>query len=67
MMIVERERMTLNLPKAAPTGRPMSLPTARVEVPPAIADDVIRPMSMVRMILLNCFFFLACRLRSSIS
>ena len=57
MAIVERERTTLNPPKAAPTGWPIPLANAEIEVPPVIAGDVIRPVSMILMIVLNRFFF----------
>ena len=55
--IIERERSTPNAPKA-PTGRPMLLANAGIEVSPVISDDVIRPASTIPMILLNRFFFL---------
>ena len=58
MTIVERERTTLKLPKAVPTGRATLLANAAIEVPPEIADEVIRPMSTIPMISLNRFFFL---------
>ena len=58
MTIVERERTILNPPKVAPTVRPIPLANAGIEVPPVIADDVIRPVYMVLMIALNRFFFL---------
>ena len=67
MAIVERERTTLNPPKAAPTGWPIPLANAGIEVPPVIADDVIRPVSMILMIVLNRSFFFTYRLRSSVS
>ena len=57
--IVKRERTTSNPPKAAPTGRPTPLANAGIEVPSVIADDVIRPVSTIPMILLNRFFFFA--------
>ena len=55
--IVERERATLKPPKAAPMGKSTPLAIAGIEVPPAIADFVIRRMSTIPMILLNRFFF----------
>ena len=57
MAIIERERSTPNAPRAAPMGRPTSLANAGIDVPPAIADDAVRPVSMISMILLNHFFF----------
>ena len=56
--IVERERTTLKPPKAVPTGRATLLANAAIEVPPEIADEVIRSMSTIPMISLNRFFFL---------
>ena len=58
MAIVKRERTTLSPPKAVPMSRPIPLANAGIEVPPVIADDVIRLVSMMFMIVLNCFFFL---------
>ena len=57
MTIVERERTILKRFKAAPTGRLTLLANTGIEVPPAIADDVIRPMSTILMILLNRLLF----------
>ena len=57
MSILERERTTLKPPKAVPKDRPTPLANAGIEVPPAIAEDVIRPMSTIPIILLNRFFF----------
>ena len=54
---VERERSTPNRPKAAPMGGPTPLANAGIEVPPAIAGDVIKLVSTIPMILLNHFFF----------
>ena len=67
MGIVKRERSAPNPPKAAPTGKSTPLANAGTEVPPVIADDIIRPVSAIPMILVNLYFFLACRLRASIS
>ena len=67
MAIVERERTTLNPPKAAPTGWPIPLANAGIGVPPVVAGDVIRLVSMILMIVLNRFLFFTCHLRSSIS
>ena len=55
--IFKRERNTPNASKAAPTSRPTPLTNAEIEVPPAIADNVIRPVFTMPMILLNRFFF----------
>ena len=65
--IIEREKNTLNPPKAVPTGMPTLLANAEIEVPPVIADNVIRLVAMIPMIVLNHFIFLAWRLRASIS
>ena len=54
---VARERTKLVLSKAAPTGRPAPLANAAIEIPPVITVDVIRPVSMIPVIVLNCFFF----------
>ena len=54
---VARERTKLVLPKAAPTGRPARLANAAIEIPRVITVDVIRPVSMMPVIVLNCFFF----------
>ena len=52
MAIVERER---KLPQAAPTGRPTLLANAAMEVSPVIADNIIRPVSTIPMILYKVF------------
>ena len=67
MAIVETEKITLNPPRAVPTGMPIPLANAGIEVPPAIADDVIGLVSMIPMIVLNRFLCLVCHLRTYIS
>ena len=57
-MTVARERSRLVPPKAMPTGRPTPLTNAAIEVPPVITVDVIRPVSTMAVIVLNCFIFL---------
>ena len=57
-MTVARERSRLVPPKAMPTGRPTPLTNAAIEVPPVITVDVIRPVSTMTVIVLNCFIFL---------
>ena len=65
---VARERTKLVLSKAAPTGRPAPLANAAIEIPPVITVDVIRPVSMIPVIVLNCFFFfLVIASRTSVS
>ena len=41
VVIVKREKNTLNQPKAAPTGRSTLLADVGIEVPPVITADVI--------------------------
>ena len=62
---VKRERTTPSPPKAAPTGRPALLANAGIEAPPAITAEAIKPVSTISMIVFNCFFFFASRLRAS--
>ena len=64
---VKREKTTPNPPKAAPTGRPAPLANAGIEDPPAITAEVVKPISMISMIVFHRFSFFASRLRSSIS
>ena len=54
-MTVARERSRLVPLKAVPTGRPTPLATAAKEIPPVITVDVIRPVSTIPVIVLNCF------------
>ena len=58
MATVKRERTTLSLSKVANAG---------MEAPPAITSKVIKPVSMIPMIVFNHFVFFASRLRASIS
>ena len=44
-------------PKAIPTGNPTPLANGVVETPPVITVDVIRLVSTMPVIVLNCFFF----------
>ena len=67
VMAVARERSRLATPKVAPMGRPTSLGNAAMEIPPVITVDVIRPVSMIPVIVLNRFIFLAILSRTSIS
>ena len=67
MVTVKRERTTPSPPKEAATGRPVPLPNAGIEAPPAITAEAIKPVSTISMIVFNCFFFFASRLRASIS
>ena len=61
VMTVAGERSRLVQPKAAPTGRPTPLANAAIEIPPVITVDVIKPVSMIPVIVLNCFIFFAIR------
>ena len=65
--IVGRKRAARIPPKTAPSCRPTPLASAAMEFPLMITDDAIRLVPTIPTILLNRFFFLACRLRSSIS
>ena len=67
MATVKRERSTPSPPKAAPTGRLALLTNGGIEAPPAITAEVIKPMFLMPMIVFNRFFFVAYRLRASIS
>ena len=60
-MTVARERSMLVPLTAMPTGRPAPLANAAMEVPPVITVDVIRPVCMVPVIVLNRYIFLAIR------
>ena len=67
VITVARERSRLVPHKAAPTGRPIPLANAAIEIPPVITVDVIRPVSTIPVVVLNRFIFLAIRSRTSIS
>ena len=56
-MEVARERSRLVPLKAVPTGNPTPLGNAAIEILPVIAVDVIRPVSMIPVIVLNRFIF----------
>ena len=66
-MAVARERSRLVPLKAMPTGRPIPLANAAIEIPPVITADVIRPVSTIPVIVLNRFIFLTIHSRTSIS
>ena len=65
-MTVARERSRLVLLKVMPTGRPAPLPNAAAEISPVITVDVIRPVSMIPVIVLNRFIFFASLSQTSI-
>ena len=56
-MTVARERSRLVPLKAMPTGRPTPLANAAIEIPPVITVDVIKPVSLIPVIVLNRFIF----------
>ena len=56
-MAVARERSRLVPLKAMPTGNPTPLANAVIEILPVIAVDVIRPVSIIPVIVLNRFIF----------
>ena len=66
-MTAARERSSLVPLKAMPTDRQTPLANAAKEIPPVITVDVIKPVSMIPVIVLNRFIFLAIRSRTSIS
>ena len=61
VMAVARERSSLVPLMAIPTGRPTPLANAAIDVPPVITADVIKPVSMIPVIVLNSFIFLVIR------
>ena len=65
-MAVAGEKSRLVPRKEIPTGRPTPLANAAVEIPPVITVDITRPMSMIPVIVLNRFIFLAILSRTSI-
>ena len=67
VMAVARERSRLVPPKATPTGNPTPLANAAIDIPPVINVDVIRPVSVTPVIVLNRFCFLAICSQTSIS
>ena len=56
-MTVARERSRLVPLMAMPTGRPTPLANAAIEIPPVITVDVIKPVSLIPVIVLNRFIF----------
>ena len=66
-MTVARERSRLVPLKAMLMGRPTPLAITAIEILPVIAVDMIRPVSTILVIVLNCFIFLAIRSQTSIS
>ena len=64
-MNAAREKSRLVPLKAMPTGRPTPLTNAAIEVSPVITVNVIRPVSTMVVIVLNCFIFLENRSISS--
>ena len=66
-MAVAREKSRLVPLKAIPTGNPSPLANAAMLIPPVITVDVIRSVSTISVIVLNCFIFLAICSRISIS
>ena len=61
VITVARERTRLAPLKAMPTSRATPLANAAIEIPPVITVDGIRPVSMMPLIVLNRFSFLAIR------
>ena len=57
VMTVGKERSWLVPLKAIPTGNPTPLGNAAIEIPPVITVDVIRPVSTIPVIVLNCLIF----------
>ena len=67
VMAVTREKSRLVPLKAIPTGNPTPLANAAIETPPVITVDVIRPLSVISLVVLNGFIFSAICSRTSIS
>ena len=67
MVTVARERSKLVPLKAMPTGNQTPLANAAIEILPVITVDVIKPVSMIPVIVLNGLIFLPIRSRTSIS
>ena len=65
VMTVARDRLVQL--RVMPIGRPTPLVNAAMKTPTVITVDVIRPVSTMPVIVLNCFLFLAIRSRTSIS
>ena len=66
VMTVARERSRLVPLKVMPTGRPIPLANAAIEIPPVMAVDIIRPVSTMPVIVLNHFIFFTSCWRTSI-
>ena len=67
VMAVTREKSRLVPLKAIPTGNPTPLANAAIETPPVITVDVIKPLSVISVVVLNGFIFSAICSRTSIS
>ena len=65
MTIVWKRRRLVPL-KVIPTGRPTPLENAVIETPPVMTVNLIRPVSMIPVIVLNRFIFFASHSRTSI-
>ena len=59
VIAVARERSRLVLLKAIPTGNSTPLANPAMLIPPVITVDVIRLVSTIPVVVLNCFSFLA--------
>ena len=59
VIAVAREKSRLVLLKAIPTGNPTPLANPAMLIPPVITVDVIRLVSTIPVVVLNCFSFLA--------
>ena len=57
VMAVARERSRLFPFKVIARGNPTPLANAAIKIPPVINVDVIRPVSTITVIVLNCFIF----------
>ena len=62
----ERKSRLVSL-DAIPTGSPTPFVNAAIKIPPVITADVIGPVSMMLVLVLNCFIVFASRSRTSIS
>ena len=56
---VTREKSRLALPKATPKGSPTPLASAAMDIPLVSTADVIRPVSAMLNIVMDCLIFLA--------
>ena len=57
VVTVAREKSRLVSLKAMPAGRPAPLANAAIEIHPVIIVIIVRPVSMIPVIELNCFIF----------